>query len=251
MLYTALLVGLFGSLHCVGMCGPIAFVLPTQGSTGKRLMQLLLYHGGRVSVYFLLGYFFGLIGQRLHLFGWQQGLSILLGGLLLMVVLLPKIVQRYSFARPLIGWFVRVISRQFGPLLRSKKTVSFWILGMLNGLLPCGLVYVALFAAITLSDPFSSGLYMFFFGLGTLPLLLSVFYFTGYFSARLRTRMQKAVPLLIFGMGLLLILRGLGLKIPLISPPTPTPQHPTMQHSMHAPTTVQMHLFINPIKQSK
>ena len=79
MLWTALVLGLAGSFHCIGMCGPIAFVIPVDRSSKSRMIfQIFLYNLGRIITYSLIGVLFGLIGKGLYLAGFQQRLSILI-----------------------------------------------------------------------------------------------------------------------------------------------------------------------------
>lgn len=219
MLLSAILLGLLGSLHCVGMCGPIAFLLPVdRGNSYKKFSQIFIYHFGRLLAYGTLGMVFGFLGKGLYVFGMQQKLSIFIGIIIILVVLLPyKTFQKYNFSKP---WF-KVLSRiksKLGKELKKKSPDTFLTIGFLNGFLPCGLVYMALFAAIAMGDPLKGSLYMMLFGLGTIPLMTSAIYFSGILKGTARKRIQKLIPVFIIVMGLLFILRGLGLGIPYISP---------------------------------
>src|SRR5690606_24824122 len=146
MLYTALLFGLLGSFHCVGMCGPIAFLLPVDRNDNlKKSGQIFLYHLGRILSYSLLGLVFGLVGNSLNLFGLQQQLSIFIGVLMLIVVLLPqKTFNQYNFSKPIFR-IVSKVKSALGKELKKKKPDTFLTIGFLNGMLPCGLVYMAIF----------------------------------------------------------------------------------------------------------
>ena len=101
MLYTALLFGLLGSFHCVGMCGPIAFLLPVDRTNNfKKIGQIFLYHFGRIPAYSIIGLVFGLVGKSLNLFGFQQQLSILIGVLMIAVIFIPiKTFNKYNFSK--------------------------------------------------------------------------------------------------------------------------------------------------------
>jgi uncharacterized protein len=112
MLYTALLLGLLGSFHCVGMCGPIAFMLPvSRDNKLKKIFQIFLYHIGRLLAYSTIGLAFGVVGKSLNLFGFQQQLSIFIGALMILIILLPLLgVHKFNFAGPLTMFIGRVKS---------------------------------------------------------------------------------------------------------------------------------------------
>ncbi|MCK5702284.1 MAG: sulfite exporter TauE/SafE family protein, partial [Cyclobacteriaceae bacterium] len=149
MLWSAFLIGLFGSFHCIGMCGPIALALPIQNNNRLNLIVgRLLYNIGRAITYAAIGLVFGLVGQSLSLAGLQQSVSIIAGVLILLMVLLPsKISQKIYFLKPAYG-FSNFKKRKFGALLKKKSVASTFLIGLLNGFLPCGLVYIAVAGAI-------------------------------------------------------------------------------------------------------
>lgn len=222
MLYSALVFGLLGSFHCVGMCGPIAFMLPvSRDNAAKKFLQIFLYHFGRILAYSLIGLVFGLLGRSLNLFGLQQYLSIGAGLLMIAVILVPsERFQKVNFSKPLY----RIISRiksSLGAALKKKTADTFFTIGFLNGFLPCGLVYMAVFGAIASGSIFESSLYMILFGMGTIPLMTTAVYFGGMLNGVLRKRVQRLIPVFVVVIGLLFIMRGLGLGIPYLSPPTP------------------------------
>lgn len=219
MLVSALLLGLMGSLHCVGMCGPIAFMLPVDRQNPlKKAGQITLYHIGRLLSYGLIGLVFGLLGKGLYVFGMQQKLSIAIGVLMILVVLIPaKTFAKYNFSKPVYKIISKVKSR-LGQELKKKTPDTFLTIGVLNGFLPCGLVYMALFAAIAMGDVAQGSLYMILFGLGTIPLMTSAVYFSGFLKGGAKKRIQKLIPVFVVIMGMLFILRGLGLGIPYVSP---------------------------------
>jgi len=219
MLWSALIFGLLGSFHCVGMCGPIAFMLPVDRSNSiKKIIQIFTYHLGRLLAYSLIGLFFGLVGKSLYIFGLQQQLSILIGVLMIVVVLIPvKIFNKYNFSKPLYKIISRVKS-SLGKALKKKTADTFLTIGFLNGFLPCGLVYMAVFASLAMQNAWQSSLYMVLFGLGTIPLMTSAIYLGKFLNSKMKQRIQKAIPIFVVIIGLLFILRGLGLGIPYLSP---------------------------------
>ncbi len=219
MLLSALILGLLGSFHCVGMCGPIAFMLPVDRQNSfKKVAQISVYHFGRLLTYSLIGLVFGLVGKSLYIFGIQQQLSIAIGVLMIVIVLIPyKTFNKYNFSKPLYR-FISKIKTALGKELKKKTPDTFLTIGFLNGFLPCGLVYMALLGAITTGNALEGSLYMFIFGIGTIPLMTTAIYFSRFLTGVVRKKIQKAIPVFVVIIGLLFILRGLGLGIPYISP---------------------------------
>ena len=219
MLVSAFILGLLGSFHCVGMCGPIAFMLPVDRSnTFKKITQIAIYHFGRLLAYSIIGLVFGLIGKSLYIFGFQQQLTIIIGVLMILVVLIPQqTFNKYNFSRPVYRLISKVKSA-LGSAMKKKTMDTFLTIGFLNGFLPCGLVYMALFAAIAGGNALNGILYMAVFGLGTIPLMTTTIYFSQFLKGKARQRIQKAIPVFVILIGALFIIRGLGLGIPYISP---------------------------------
>jgi len=219
MLISAFILGLLGSFHCVGMCGPIAFMLPVdRNNTYKKVTQISLYHIGRLLSYSIMGLVFGLIGKSLNLFGFQQQLSIIIGVVMIIVILIPyKTFNKYNVSKPIYKVISKVKSG-LGSALKKKTSDTFLTIGFLNGFLPCGLVYMAVFGAIAGGNAAEGSLYMAFFGLGTIPLMTTAIYFSNFLKGAMRQKIQKAIPVFVVLIGVLFILRGLGLGIPYLSP---------------------------------
>jgi hypothetical protein len=214
-LWLAFMLGLAGSAHCAGMCGPIALALPTGGRRGLALVpNRVAYNLGRVTTYCLMGVVFGLIGRSLALAGVQRWVSIGLG----VAILIGLFVAR---ARALaIGIAVPVawLKSALGRLLHQQTLVSQYSLGMLNGLLPCGLVYIACVGAAATGGLVSAVEYMLAFGLGTVPMMLALGLAGQALPLGFRLRLQKLIPVCLALVAVLLILRGLALGIPYLSP---------------------------------
>lgn len=219
MLYSALLLGLLSSLHCIGMCGPIAMMLPLErNNPAVRVIQLLTYHGGRITAYGVLGTLFGLMGQGFSLAVNQQLLSIIAGILMITIIMIPeKVFARYNFSKPIYR-FITNIKTILGSQLRKKGTKAFFLTGLFNGFLPCGLVYAALFGAIATQSVLHGTFYMMLYGLGTVPLMSAVVYTVGFIKASFRNTLYKIVPFAVVAIGMLFIVRGLGLGIANLSP---------------------------------
>ncbi|MBA6151237.1 sulfite exporter TauE/SafE family protein [Gelidibacter maritimus] len=219
MLWSAVILGLLGSFHCVGMCGPIAFMLPVdRENTGKKVFQIFTYHFGRILAYSIIGLFFGLVGKSLYIFGLQQQLSIFIGILMIIVVLLPtRVFNKYNFSKPIYKLISKVKSA-LGQAFKKKTADTFLTIGFLNGFLPCGLVYMAVFASLAMEGALRGSLYMALFGIGTIPLMTTAIYLGKFLNTKVKQRIQKAIPVFVVIIGLLFILRGMGLGIPYISP---------------------------------
>jgi sulfite exporter TauE/SafE len=214
------LMGLIGSVHCIGMCGPLVMALPIAQQTNfQKWQSILLYHAGKISSYTILGILLGLFGSQLPLYGVQENLSMVMGSIMLLYVVYvfvikPKFIHRFLQFNLLYTFIVK----KMGQLFRSKNRAVFYFIGILNGLLPCGMIYVALTSALATQNILQGGLIMTFFGIGTMPALIMIAIGGQYFSITIRKKIQNLLPIFIFTVGVLLILRGMNLGIPFISP---------------------------------
>jgi sulfite exporter TauE/SafE len=215
----AISLGLLGSFHCIGMCGPIALALPVHnGSATRRALAVLLYNSGRIVTYSILGLLFGLIGKGFAIFGLQQFLSVALGVIILLSVIVPqRLLTKWNFTKNIFVWLGQV-KAGLSYLFSRRNLSSLFLIGILNGLLPCGLVYMALAAALGISDPVHSAMFMALFGLGTVPVMLSLSWFSDLINLKFRNGIRKSMPYVISIMAVLMILRGLNLGIPYLSP---------------------------------
>lgn len=178
----------------------------------------MLYNVGRAITYAIIGLLFGLLGQSLSLAGFQQSASIIAGILILVMVLMPsKISQKLYLLKPAYG-FTNYLKKKFGVLLRKKSTTSTFFIGLLNGFLPCGLVYIAVAGAIASGSYFGGAVYMFVFGIGTLPIMLGVSLAGNFIGLNVRKRISKLIPAFMIVLAFLFILRGMNLGIPYVSP---------------------------------
>ncbi len=214
-LWTAFLLGLVGSAHCAGMCGPLALALPATGNTrGTFLAGRLLYNAGRLVTYAALGAAFGLLGQTFALAGFQRWIS-LAAGLAILTGLFAS--SRFAVGLPAVsavGW----LKASFGKLLQQRSLASVFLIGLLNGFLPCGLVYAAAAAATATAHFLDGAMAMISFGLGTVPMMLGLSLAGPRLHTAFRFRLQRLVPASLVIVGTLLVLRGLALGIPYLSP---------------------------------
>jgi sulfite exporter TauE/SafE len=203
------------------MCGPIAMMLPvSRNNQAKKIMQISIYHLGRISAYSLLGCVFGLLGKGFYLAGIQQQMSIVVGIAMIAFVLIPQNkLGGFNFLKPLY-LLVSKLKSALGAQFKNQSFKSLYFIGIFNGFLPCGMVYVALFGALATQNIGLGIIYMALFGVGTTPLMSSIVYVKSFFSQRVRNNIMKYYPIIIVIFGMLFIVRGLGLDIPFLSPAT-------------------------------
>lgn len=220
ILLSALVLGLMGSFHCAGMCGPIAIALPLHGnSIPQKIFGGALYNLGRTLTYGVMGAIFGLLGQGVELIGFQQKISIVMGALMIISVIFPSLFRnQYNLEK---SWFSLVgkLKKSIGRLFAVRSFSSLFFIGLLNGLLPCGLVYMAIAGAIGTGEVVLGSLYMILFGLGTIPMMLSIAIAGNILSVAIRQKINRLIPVLVVLVGIFFILRGLSLGIPYLSPP--------------------------------
>lgn len=214
--------GAAGSLHCVGMCGPLSLALPIQHlSKAQKFFALLLYQFGRIITYSAIGLLFGLAGRRIYISGYQQWFSIIMGAVILSLAVL-YFFRKWSARRVFLSGFYHSVQSLIIRILGSStNTFSFLFLGLANGLLPCGMVYIAVASSLSLSTVAESVSFMAMFGAGTAPAMMLVGYAGQLISPAWRSNLRKLTPVFMSLMGALLILRGLNLGIPFISPELP------------------------------
>lgn len=215
-------IGLAGSIHCVGMCGPIAAALPSAGERGAAyLFGRMLYHLGRSASYVLLGAAAGLAGQRFVVAGFQQEVSVAVGSLMVLTALLPGIMNRVWANVPIAYRVQAALKKAFGSAFRKRTRASLFAVGVVNGFLPCGLVYMAMAGASATGSIGEGMLLMAGFGIGTMPLLFGVSAAGSIVPLPVRRRLLRLAPVFVFVLGIILILRGLNLGIPMVSPKIP------------------------------
>ena len=220
-IFTAFVIGLLGSLHCIGMCGPIALALPTGPIKSVRFYAgRLLYNFGRVITYSFFGLIFGLIGKNLAVVGLQRWVSIVSGVVIIIIVLIPRAAKTGMIMKLPFGKVTQKIKETFGNLFRKGSLSSMLFIGIVNGLLPCGFVYVGVAGAIAVGDVGLGVVYMALFGLGTIPVMFITSVAGNFISIGIRQKLTKVIPILAILLAVLFILRGMNLGIMYISPKT-------------------------------
>ena len=217
VIFSGFVLGRVGSLHCAGMCGPSALNLPLRGNSfSERLISGILYNLGRTLMYGIMGAVFGLIGQGFLLLGIQQWVSIIMGVLMIVSVLAPYVFRKIHFKQ--FDLFTGYVRSAIQKLFKVRSYKGLFLIGMLNSLLPCGLVYLAIMGAIATGNVYVGSFYLILFGLGTLPVMLSISLIGNAITLNIRNTINKIIPFVVVLIGALFILRGLCLGIPYISP---------------------------------
>ncbi len=219
LLVSAWILGLLGSFHCVGMCGPIALSLPIQHLKGwSKGAGIVLYNSGRALTYSVFGFMLGWLGSGFSFFGWQQTFSIVIGCIFL-IAFIPAIFQKRIFKNSSITkYWNQFIIAGLAKLFHRKDSGTLLLIGMLNGLLPCGMVYMAAAGATVTGHAWTGAAFMAAFGLGTMPAMATMNYAGNLISLKFRQKIRLATPYIIGLMGLIFVLRGMNLDIPYVSP---------------------------------
>lgn len=216
-LYLAFFMGLFGSLHCVAMCGPLVMALPVSGkSTSAIMANRVIYQVGRVITYGLLGVIIAFLGTSITVKGWQQVLSITTGLILISIAVFTLLNHRFPGLE-------RWKQHAFQPII---KKMGYWLYkpggsfmaGIMNGLLPCGMVYMALAAALNADTVWKGGAFMIVFGSGTFPMMLAVSFFGSMIKKKFKFNLSKWLPSMYLILGIWFMLRGANLDIAYLSP---------------------------------
>lgn len=211
-LISALSLGFLGSFHCLGMCGPIALSLPVvDGDARHFYLGRLMYQLGRVTMYMLLGVIAGLIGISFQLKGLQSDLSIFSGILIILVVLFlnDKLLSKVNGRLVKMSFRIKSV---IGNYIKKKSFTAMYVVGLVNGILPCGFVYLAMAGAISYGGITNAALYMLLFGLGTLPLMYIVAVSQNIFSPKIKLSINKLSPFIAIALALFLIHRGSTMK---------------------------------------
>ena len=219
----ALSIGFLGSFHCIGMCGPIALALPLPKSSNINfILGRIIYNLGRIISYAIMGF--------ISLWGLQQVLSIVLGGTIVLFIFLPGKIKDKLLSISPVQKIISPIKISIGKLFNLKSLSSFLVIGVLNGFLPCGFVYMGLAGAIAVANPITGLLVMTFFGLGTFPAMFTVSVFGKFINTSLRQKLRKLTPVFAILFALIFIFRGLNLGIPYLSPKLGSHNHMQMMN---------------------
>ena len=210
---TITFLGSFG--HCIGMCGGIVIAysgtkLRNTTSNYIQAISHILYSLGRVTTYTLLGAIFGFLGSVVRFENTTNGILFVLLGIGMILIGL-SLVGKNNFLLKLENslsksfWY----KNTFKTLLNSQTNFSFYTLGLLNGLLPCGFVYFFALTAASTSSVFYGALVMFIFGISTIPAMFSFGFFVTLFQkTNFRTIMLKLASITVMLYGIYIIYNG-------------------------------------------
>lgn len=219
LIISALGLGFASGFHCIGMCGPIALSMGlTKNQALNFHLQNLTYNFGRIFTYALLGAALGIVGEGFQMAGVQEYLTIAVGVLLIIMALFSFGGKDIASKVPFLSKILLKIKMSLGKILQKSDYKSRFLTGILNGFLPCGMVYIALTASLAAGGSLGGALFMALFGLGTLPFMFAVVFAGALMNQTLRQKVLKVIPVMMIVLGGLFILRGMGLGIPYLSP---------------------------------
>ncbi|MBC7557306.1 MAG: sulfite exporter TauE/SafE family protein [Chryseobacterium sp.] len=232
LIFSALALGFASGFHCIGMCGPIALSMGlTKKQATNYYLQNLTYQFGRITTYSFLGAVLGIVGQGFKLAGFQSYLTIIVGILLIIMAIFSFGGKDFASKIPFLSKFLFKVKMNLGSLLQKADYKSRYLTGILNGFLPCGMVYMALTASLAAGGILQSAGFMALFGMGTLPFMFAIVLVGNLMTTAFRIKVLKIIPVLMIILGGLFILRGLELNIPYISPPA----NSLKVHDPHSP----------------
>lgn len=225
---SALTMGLLGSLHCMGMCGPIVLVL----HGNRSFLSRLSYHAGRIGIYAFIGMMIGFSGGAFRLAASQEAISIIAGIFMLLLIVLPS---RLMSSLPILRSFGKaysIIQQRTQHYWKDRTIKGDFFLGMINGILPCGFLYAAFLGSLQARSVLGSAAWMLLFGIGTIPSLLFIGSLSSFNNQTVKKYMNRALPIGTAIIAVIFILRGLSLGIPMISPKLPE-STPSIETSMN------------------
>jgi len=206
MWITALLMGLTGSLHCVAMCSPLSMAVT--GVSKHVIIKRLVYNSGRILTYGIAGAVVSSLGFLIPLQSIQPILSFALGMLLITAGITGISSLHIPKLTTVIARWVTILRTKFSAYLLKRTYGSTFMLGLLNGLLPCGLTFIALTFCFTLDGPLSGFSFMILFGAGTLPAMIGVPTLLTYTVKALRLNLSRVLTVLLLISGCVLIGRA-------------------------------------------
>ncbi len=219
LIVSAIGLGFASGFHCIGMCGPIALSMGlTKKQATNYYLQNLTYQFGRIFTYSFLGAILGIVGEGFEMVGIQKYLTISVGILLIIMAVFSFGGKDFASKIPFFSKFLFKVKSNLGRLLQKADYRSRFTTGILNGFLPCGMVYMALTASLASGGIWQGALYMALFGLGTLPFMFTVVLLGNLMSQAFRIKILKMIPVVMIILGGLFIVRGLELGIPYLSP---------------------------------
>lgn len=197
LIFSALALGFASGFHCIGMCGPIALSLGlTKKQATNYYLQNLTYQFGRIVTYSFLGAILGTVGKGFQMAGFQQYLTIGVGILLIVMAVFSFGGKDFASKIPFLSQSLLKVKMNLGKLLQKADYRSRFTTGILNGFLPCGMVYMALTASLASGGIWQSATFMALFGLGTLPFMFAIVLLGNLMTTAFRIKILKFVPVI-------------------------------------------------------
>ena len=219
LILAALTLGFTTGFHCLGMCGPIALSLGLNKKQQVNYhLQNTTYQLGRIFTYSVLGAILGLVGEAFNLAGFQSYLTIFAGVVLIFMAIVSFGGTDFATKVPFLNKYLMGVKVKLGKLLSQSDYSSRFLTGVLNGFLPCGMVYMALTASLAAGSVLKSASFMALFGVGTFPFMYLAVLFGNMLNTATRNKILKVVPAMMIVLGGLFILRGMEIGIPYVSP---------------------------------
>jgi uncharacterized protein len=210
---SALSLGLLGSFHCAGMCGPLALMLPTDDSSNASILKTrILYNAGRVFSYISIGLIFGFLGLAIALQGFQKELSVFTGAIILISIVLSSGKNNKLKSLNFTSFYSNAIRKTLKKLFSKKSPISLFFIGVLNGFLPCGFVYLAVAGAASTGSVKNGMMYMLLFGLGTFPMMMTISIAANYLGVKFSRLSRTISPIIGIALAFFLIYRGTDMK---------------------------------------
>ena len=205
MWYTAILIGITGSLHCAGMCSPL--LMAVTNLTKSVVLNRVLYNGGRILTYAALGSMFSGVGSFLPISPFQDLLSLLFGAAIIIVAFFRFGHIKIPFLFSGVNRLTSFLKEKFAFLLKRKTFAAVFLMGALNGFLPCGMTLIALSYCLLLTGPVDGFNFMLLFGVGTLPVMIGFAPLLALTVRKLNLSLQKTTTVMMICSGAILIAR--------------------------------------------
>jgi uncharacterized protein len=204
MWWTALVMGFAGSLHCAGMCSPLAMAVTSQK---PFLLHKITYNTGRILTYGILGMIAASFGSLFMITPWQGIISFAVGALFLLMGIGAISGVRIPFITTALHRFTSRLKNLFNFWLKKKNSFAVLIMGMLNGLLPCGLTYLAMTYCFIMPSMMEGFWFMILFGVGTWPVMIGFTWLLSIGFGKIKVNYQRITTVVFIMIGVWLVAR--------------------------------------------
>jgi sulfite exporter TauE/SafE len=204
MWWTALLMGFAGSLHCAGMCSPLAMAVTSQK---PFLLTKITYNTGRILTYGILGAIAASFGSLFMITPWQGIISFAIGALFLLMGIGAISGVHIPLITIALNRFTSRLKNLFNFWLKKKNSFAVLIMGMLNGLLPCGLTYLAMTYCFIMPSMMEGFWFMILFGAGTWPVMIGFTWLLSIGFGKIKVNYQRITTVVFIMIGAWLVAR--------------------------------------------